>query len=449
MCPVAREFSHGDLSAHVQKSILGQVVSESGAEKFAILFEYFRGHGYYVVGSGKLFHHELPAQYDEFKHEADYGPFVFDGQERVAHPGVPEPFRSIGAVDGSFGPLTDLARDGGNKRWIYGDWKKTKPFRFVSDTDRDPTPDERNAAWAAERIRAFAQAGDAKPFLLAVGFIRPHTPLHVPQRFYDLFPRESLQLPVIKPNDAADCHYLDVFDENLKGPKYFRLLKQSYPTMEEGLRRFVQGYLASLAAVDECVGQVLDAVNQGPFKDNTIVVLTSDNGWQMGQKDYLFKNSLWEEGSRIPLIIHAPSVSVNGGVAEQPVSLIDLYPTLVDLCQLKGDTRKNERGARRDGYSLRPLLADPQHGQWSGPDAALTMIFAGEQKGQSKDDPAKQHWSLRTRRWRYIRYNNGAEELYDHDHDAYEWNNLANDPQYAEVKNKFRAELVTRGGIAP
>lgn len=426
------------------------------------LFEYFHDNGYYVAGSGKLFHHELPKIYDKFKYKADYGPFAFDGKERVGHPSVPEPFRSIGAVDGSFAPLSDVPFRGGtnNAGWIYGDWGATKPLRYVSETDRDPTPDERNAAWAAGRIQQFAAEKNGKPFLLAVGFIRPHTPLHVPKKYYDLFPLESVQLPVIKPGDAADCHYLDVFDDTMKGPKYFRLLKESYPTTEAGLRAFVQAYLASVAAVDDCIGQVMAAVDKSPFKDNTIIVVTADNGWQMGQKDYLFKNALWEEASRVPLIIRAPGISAPGGVAEHPVSLIDLYPTLADLCGLKGDTRKNEQGAALDGHSLRPLLADPKHGKWSGPNGALTMIFAGEESDKSaskskdkakaktksavsgsKTDPTKQHWSLRTERWRYTLYNNGAEELYDHAADPHEWNNLAELPQHAAAKQDLKKQM--------
>ena len=127
-----------------------------------------------------------------------------------------------------------------------------------------------------------------------------------------------------------------------------------------------------------------------------------------------------------------------GGIAEHPVSLIDIYPTLVDLCGLQGDTRKNNKGAKLDGYSLRPLLTDPKSDIWNGPDAALTMVYAGQKTG---NDPTRQHWSVRTRRWRYILYNNGSEELYDHDADPYEWTNLRNDPHYEQMKADLRAKL--------
>jgi len=410
------------------------------------VMEHFRDNGYHVAGSGKLMHHHLGSVWSEFKYKADYGPFVFNGTERVAHPSVPEPFRSIGPVDGSFAPLSDVpyaADKSENKGWIYGTWGKTVPLRYTDEKHRDPTPDERNARWAAARIGAFAQEKDGKPFFLAVGFIRPHTPLHVPKRFFDLFPLADVKLPVIRKNDADDCHYLDVFDENQKGPRYFRLLGESYPTTEAGIRAFTRAYLASVAAVDECVGEVVAAIDASPLRDNTVIVLTSDHGWNMGEKDYLFKNSLWEESARVPLVIRAPGVASAGGVAEHPVSLIDIYPTLVDLCGLPSDTRKSNQGARLDGHSLRPLLEDPKSGTWDGPDAALTMIFAGPATAK---DPARQHWSVRTRRWRYILYNNGAEELYDHDADEYEWTNLATNPEHAAVKQELKAKLLKMTG---
>jgi len=413
------------------------------------IMEYFGDNGYHVAGSGKLMHHYLPSVWSEFKHKADYGPFAYDGKDRVAHPSVPQPFNSIGHVDGSFAPLSDVPygpNQKDNRGWIYGTWGKVNKFKYVDEDNRDPTPDERNAAWAEKRIKEFAKQKNGKSFFLGVGFIRPHTPLHVPKRFFDMFPKDSLKIPVIKPNDAEDCHYLDVFNSSQKGPKYFRLLKESYPNLESGLKAFTQAYLASVAAVDECIGRIIKAVDKSPFKDNTIIVVTSDHGWNMGEKDYLFKNALWEESTRVPLIIRAPGVAVSGGIAEHPVSLIDIYPTLVDLCGLKNDTRKNNKGARLDGCSLRPFLKNPKSETWDGPDAALTMVYAG--KGTERN-PTRQHWSIRTKRWRYILYNNGSEELYDHDTDPYEWTNLSGDTLYEKVKADLKARLYRMTGRTP
>lgn len=414
------------------------------------IMEHFRDNGYHTAGSGKLMHHFKKEVWTEFKHKADYGPFAYDGANRVAHPAVPKPFGDIGAVDGSYGPLEGMAylNDGNPASgWIYGDWgKKVAPLEITDARHRDPTPDERNAQWAADRIQRFAQEKNGQPFFLGVGFIRPHTPLHVPQKYFDLFPLDAIELPVIQPGDADDTHYRDVFDPQQKGLRYYRTLLESYPDKKLALKTFTQAYLACVAAVDDCIGQVVEAIDQSPFRDNTIIVLTSDHGWQMGQKDYLFKNSLWEESCRVPFVVRAPGVATPGGVAEHPIALIDLYPTLVDLCGLEGDTRKNEMGAPLDGHSVRPFLEDPVGGKWSGPDAALTMVYAGEgSKGalseEEKMSPDRQHWSVRTERWRYIRYNNGSEELYDHANDPREWTNLAGSPEHAEVKQSLQAKM--------
>lgn len=224
------------------------------------LMEHFRANGYRVVGSGKLMHHLRTNDWDEFPFKPDYGPFAYNGQEQVGHPSVPEPFRSIGAVDGSFAPLSDVPFGGKEgKGWIYGTWGKAKPPRYASEDDRDPTPDERNAQWAAQRIGQFAREKDGQPFFLAVGFIRPHTPLYAPKRYFDLFPLNALQLPAIEPGDAADTHYREVFTDEVKGLRYYRTLGQSYPAMEAGLKAFLQAYLACVAAVDDCIGIVVDA----------------------------------------------------------------------------------------------------------------------------------------------------------------------------------------------
>jgi len=245
----------------------------------------------------------------------------------------------------------------------------------------------------------------------------------------------------VKPGDAADTFYKDHFDADQKGLRYFRTLNESYTSEDEALRAFTQAYLACVKAVDDCIGQVVDAVDKSGLKEETIVIVTSDHGWNMGEKDYLFKNSPWEESTRIPFIVRAPGVTEPGGVSGHPISLIDLYPTLVDLCDLEGDTRKNENGAALSGFSVRPFLEDPVCGEWEGPDAAISMIFA-QLKGPDAMNPDMQHWSLRTERWRYIRYNNGDEELYDHKNDPYEWNNLAMLPEHGALKESLHQKML-------
>ena len=411
------------------------------------LMEHFRDNGYRTYGSGKLMHHHVRKVWDEFQNRANYGPVAWDGKQGVGHPSVPEPFRSIGPIDGSFAPLSDvpslpgLAETNGHVGWY--DTTNKRPFRYVDENDRDSTPDEANAEWAAKRIEELAKTSRNQPFFLAVGFLRPHTPLHAPKKYFDMFPLESVQLPTIKPGDAEDCYYAQAVDprNKRKGPKYFRLLRQSYPTLEQGLKTYVRAYLACVAFVDDQIGAVIEAVDRGPLRDSTIIVLTSDHGYNMGEKDYLFKNSLWEESTRVPLIVRAPGVGTAGSIIDQPVSLIDVYPTLADLCELKGDTRKNTEGVTLEGYSLKPLM---QGLAWDGPEAALSVINGGP-----PDKVAGKHFSVRTRDWRYILYADGSEELYDHTKDPYEWTNLATDPVHAQIKGRLRKTLLQMTGQAP
>ena len=410
------------------------------------LMEHFRDNGYRTYGSGKLMHHHVRRVWDEFENRANYGPVAWDGKQGIGHPSVPEPFRSIGPIDGSFAPLSDVpslpeqARTKGHVGWY--DTTNKRPFRYVDPNDRDLTPDEANARWAAKQIGQLAKTSGNQPFFLAVGFLRPHTPLHAPKAYFDRFPLESVELPTIKPGDAEDCYYVQAVDprNNKKGPKYFRLLRQSYPTLEEGLKTYVRAYLACVAFVDDQIGRVIEAVDRTPLRDNTIILLTSDHGYNMGEKDYLFKNSLWEESTRVPLIVRAPGVGRPGSIVDQPVSLIDVYPTLVDLCGLEGDTRKGPEGVTIEGHSLKPLM---QGLAWDGPEAALSVINGGP-----PDKIAGKHFSVRTRDWRYILYADGSEELYDHAKDPHEWTNLAADPVHARTKARLRKMLLEMTGQA-
>ncbi len=436
-------YPHTSRNHHFDKWYRNPVLRNSRT-----LMDHFKQNGYRAVGSGKLMHHPRTEEWTEFKHKADYGPFWHRAGKRLAHPGVPEPYASIGAVDGSYGALEDVPpaeERAEGEGWIYGTWGKVQPLKVSSADDRDPTPDERNAAWAAATIGELARSDSSKPFFLGVGFIRPHTPLVVPRRYFDMFPLKDVKLPVRKEGDNEDTGMKDVVNEKAKGPVYFRLLKESYGGTLEGLRTFTRAYLASVAAVDDCIGQVIDALDNSRFRDNTIVVVTSDHGWNMGEKDWLFKMSLWEESCRVPLIIRAPGVARAGKMAGHPVSLVDLYPTLADLCGLEGDTRKNEKGAKLDGHSMRPFLEDPENGTWTGPDAALSMVSSG---GEFAKISELQHYSVRTRDFRYTLYNNGSEELYDHREDPYEWDNLVGKAEHESVREALRQKLDGMTGLS-
>ena len=452
-----RAYSNNPVCAPSRSSFLTGIYSHTSGNLFwskwfenpvlknsRSLMNHFKQNGYYVAGSGKVMHHGKPDEWTEYKHKADYGPMAYDGKNRVAHPSVPQPFWDIGSVDGSWGALEDIPYAGEGKAgsgWIYGDWNKTTPMK-----PGDPTPDERNADWAADRIAQFADKKSDQPFFLGVGFIRPHTPLHVSQKYFDMYPLDELELPMSKPGDADDTFYRDLYDPKQKGLRYYRTLVESYDGDEKkAIKVFTQAYLACVTAVDDCIGQVVDAIDNSPFKDNTIIVVTADHGWQMGQKEYLFKNSPWEESTRVPFVVRAPGVTRAGKVAEHPISLIDLYPTLVDLCGLPKETRKNDQGAKLDGHSVRPFLENPKAGTWEGPEGALTMIYVGDAKIpyslEEKNDMANQHWSYRTERWRYIRYSNGSEELYDHENDPREWTNLASSPEHAAIKKSLNEQM--------
>lgn len=419
------------------------------------IMDLFRTNGYHTLGTGKIMHHLRRQEWVDFANRPDYGPFLFDGTNRLPHPDTPAPYRDIGWVDGSFGPLVSLkgrrSPDGKSYSWKTGGWQEIRTLRVDSDRDRDMTADELNGQWAVDELRKLAKQSSGKPFFMGVGFIRPHTPLIVPKRFFDMFPIESVQLPVIRPGDVQDTHARSVRDipggkepdaERTAdmGLRLFTKLVASYDSQDEALRHFIQAYLACVAAIDELVGDILDAVDNSPLKDNTIIVLTSDHGWGMGEKDYLYKNSLWQESTQVPLIVRAPGVAEANARVDHPVSLIDLYPTLMDLCGLTGNTMKNETGRPIDGHSLRPFLEDPDTNDWAGPDAALTALY----KWAKSYDPAEQSYALRSKDWRYIRYSNGREELYHCADDPYEWHNLAGKPQHASRLAALRKKLKAR-----
>ncbi len=419
------------------------------------IMDHFRANGYHTLGTGKLMHHMKRSEWSQVGNQADYGPFAFDGEERVAHPDTPAPFNVIGTIDGSYGPLVNLEDrtfpDGKSYSWQTGGWNQNRRLRVTSQDDRDPTADELNETWAVEQIERLGRQRNGKPFFMGVGFLRPHTPLIVPQRFFDQFPVDSLELPLIKQDDADDTHSasargnLDDSPEKRDqkpadiGSYYFQQLVASYPSQDEALRHFIQAYLACVAAVDEHIGKILDALDRSGLADNTIVIVTSDHGWGMGEKDYLYKNSLWQESTRIPLVVRMPG-NAQGWTIEQPVSLIDVYPTLIDLCGLTGDTKKNEKGHELDGHSFAPYLRDADAKTWAGPPEVLTTLY----KWNRVYDPADQSYSLRGKDWRYIRYRTGKEELYHTAVDGHEWDNLTDDPRYEDRLVDFRRRLAAR-----
>lgn len=396
----------------------------------------FNENGYKTLGTGKLDHGNNVKVWNEWgmnlKH--NYGPTYYDGEKVGPNPDVPAPFNEIGPIDGSYGRLSAAISEGkkyDQKGWIYG-WDK-KPMRYINDNDRDLLQDEKHVKWAIEKLTELESS--ETPFFMGVGFVRPHTPLHAPDKYFDMFPLEELELAPWTSDDAKDTFYKDIFDSKKKGPRYYRQLLASYNGDRElALKHFLQAYLACVAFIDDQVGELIDHLEQSSLNKNTIVVFTADHGWQMGEKNYLFKNSPWEESTRIPLIIKTPKNK--SGKVTQPVSLIDIFPTMVDVCHLEGSNKKNDAGGSLGGYSLKPYLSNPK-ADWKGPNGALSII-GNIGKNTTVE---QQHISYRTVQYRYIKYGNGKQELYDHENDPHEWNNIAEEKKYKKLIKQLDAEV--------
>ena len=401
---------------------------------------HFRNNGYSAYGTGKLLHEGAGGDfYTAYGIGPDYGPWPWRGGGRpmnTPHPRQYETWKKHLPIqmhrDLNYGPLSDVphwkadAAKGtpGAKGWYC---ENGKPFRYVDDNNRDKTPDEISADWAVDILKK----KHAGPFYLGVGFIRPHTPLYAPKKYFDMFPLEDIQLPPYRKDDLRDC--VSILRKRwLWGyKKYDALVKAGG---EKAWKEWVQAYLACMAFVDAQAGKVLDALDKSEYRDNTIVVLTGDNGYHVGEKDCIQKWHLWDESTRVPLFIHVPKARGNGHSCDHPVSLVDVYPTLADLCGIGGHPNKGRSNTPLDGHSLRPFLENPERKDWSGPAAALMAV---------RDKGAGPHFSVRSSLYRYTLCSNSQEELYDHQIDPHEWTNLAGNQKYEKTKEKLRKELMT------
>jgi len=363
-----------------QQPVSGQPLPED-TEHFRghLLPEYFAAHGYTTYGCGKITH-GYPIEL-AFEHsQGDVGGSGPKPAERI-HYHLPDV------------PYTGTQTDWG----------------AFPDSD-DKMPDHKAANWAIERI---ADAGDG-PFFLAVGFRRPHVPFYVPQKWFDLHPLDELQLPEVRDDDLDDVPETGRRIHEM--PKYPNLA-YLHANDDEQFYLVVQAYLACVSFVDHEVGRMLDALAASRYADNTVIVLFSDHGYHLGEKDRVSKHGLWEESTRVPLVVVRPG-DPGGQRSAKPVGLIDLYPTLVELCGLPPKPSN-------EGLSLLRLLDDPR-APWRP--TVLTTYARGNH-------------SLRSGRYRYIRYDDGTEELYDHRTDPQEWTNLADEANMSNVVKRFRVEL--------
>jgi len=338
---------------------------------------WFRGHGYRTMCMGKIYHndHGKKAYWDE-----------------------------IGPKTLRWGPEPPGGRQFAKR---FGKDAQDSLAWAALDIEKGGMPDEKVAAWGVEKLnREYDQ-----PFFLALGFYKPHTPMTAPKRYFDKFDRDKLTLPKVLKNDLDDVPEIGrrwVLDRSKLIAE--DAVTQYSPTYR---RELVHAYHACVALVDDCIGQVLNKLDNSPHASNTIVVLCSDHGWHLGEKNHWRKWMPWEESTRSLLIVRTPDAAGNGATCNRTVGLIDIYPTLAELCQLPPP-------ANLQGLSFRRLLEAPQQA-WSRP--ALTSTKAGNH-------------TVRSDRWRYIRYVDGSEELYDHDKDPHEWHNLAGQPDLNAIKKQ-------------
>lgn len=420
-------------------------------ENSKTLMRYMRDNGYASYRAGKIMHHDLAdtdifpdgslqQDWDETGPEGPYGPVVFDPNaiggvgEVVNHPSIPITFfEGAGNLGGLFGSLANIPTVNGYTGWWNSGWKSAGAFNYVDDNNRDDMQDEETRKWAVDKINALAASdptGESEKFFLAVGFHNPHVPFVAPQEYFDLYPLETLELPPRVANDVDDTFFNKNLPPHTSTLKTYSSMLESvaeaapdgttYATEEAFLKAYLQAYLACVSFVDTQVGALVDALDASPYADNTVVIFTSDHGYEWGEKEALSKNTLWETSTRVPLVIRVPGLEANANQkVSAPVGLIDLYPTVKDLCGLTADTRKNANGAELDGYSLKPFLLDPANAVWDGPAVALSEV-----SGNDSDLAGSKNFAVRSLDWRYIRYENGMEELYDLQNDPYEFTNL-------------------------
>jgi len=348
--------------------------------------EYFRNHGYHTMGVGKLFHTHAPTG----------------------------AFNESGGREKGFGPLPDerFVWDGyGSGDENYG--RTSTDWGAFPEAD-SMMPDYRSSKWAIERLnRDYDQ-----PFFLAVGYLRPHVPLYAPQKWFDLHPVDGLAMPPYKVDDLDDIPPVGMMLNDLP------MMPSTDWAIENGQwANIVQAYLACVSFVDHQVGEVLKALENSQYADNTVIVLWSDHGYRLGEKGTFAKHCLWEEATNAPLMFAGPGIT-NGKVIDQPVEMLSIYPTLLDICGLPAYDRN-------EGRNLANLLT----GGDEDPDAVAITTFG-----------MKNH-SVRSRQYRYIQYEDGTEELYDRHMDSNEWDNLASLQNYAKIKETLIPRLPSKNEL--
>jgi arylsulfatase A-like enzyme len=359
--------------------------------------EHFRANGYYVSGGGKIFHCLSWSRTGEGADQNDFS--IWDQYFPSGTKSIPDFTWSADAkIDQddtvSWPPLANGPKE--QRPPYYFDWAQM-------DYPDSQMPDYKVASWAISELKK----NHKKPFFLAAGFSAPHIPWFVPKEYYDMYPLDQIQLPPVMENDLDDCPPV--------GKGCCRRDWHKWIVENNLWKNAVQAYLAGISFADAQVGRLLDALDKSKYAENTIIILWSDHGLHLGQKEHWGSSTLWEESTRVPLIVVAPGVTKPDSRCLRPVSLLDIYPTLTELCGHK-------RTAQLEGESLVPLLYNPIDSR-TGP--AVTTCGLDN--------------AVRTERWRYIKYHDGTEELYDHNNDPNEFTNLADKPEYNDIKLKLSA----------
>ena len=338
------------------------------------LQQFFMDHGYRVASGGKVFH-GTPGQY---------------GDSLFRKPGDPKPPKGKDNFNAMAAP-----NDG-----------------YALDVRDEEMSDYKVAQWATQQWNTVTD----EPLLMTVGFFRPHRPLQVPRTWFDRFPLESIRQPE-EPEGVDDWDDMPEFARRLARthahkPLHKGLSDHEYILANGEWETTIRAYQASVAFVDRQIGRFLEGLEENPRGRETYVMLVSDHGWHLGEKKHWCKGAIWEQTTHIPFMVRGPGIKA-GTHCSQPVSLIDVYPSLVDFGGL-------EIPDWLDGTSIKSQLRDP----------LMPRAPAISSYGEGNT-------SIRTEHWRYIRYEDGSEELYDHRNDPNEWTNLANQPEHEETKKEL------------
>lgn len=360
------------------------------------LEQFFKNRGYITLGAGKIYHSQAPPWTPTSQIEPDNWDFYFPSKY-ISHPHqIRAPEEVIYPPD-----VDNEGRPGGsNGWWTWGPIQEPE----------EKMADYHVVDWARYQLSLKHE----RPFFMAVGVWKPHDPWEVPQKYFDLYPLEDIVLPECKKDDLEDA-----FDHG-------RRWIQKWVVDNDQWEKVIQSYAASMTFADAMVGRLLDGFKDSQYANNTIVVLWSDHGMHMGEKENIEKFTLWERSTRVPLIISAPGVTSAGSTCDQPVSLMDIYPTLADLAGFN-------LSSHLDGHSLVPQIKNP--------DAETSPVITSYRFSWTKQ-PVTGH-AVRSLRYRYIYYPEiNLEELYDHETDPHEWNNIAYRKKNKSVIDEHRNYLL-------